>query len=242
MSSILTVIGHRGAAGHAAENTFAAFDVGLRMGVDGVETDIRRTSDGVLVLIHDATVDRTTDGHGPVAEMTLTHLQTLDAGVRFGPQFTGQRIPTLESFLERYRGRTRFRLEFKIGGVEEQVLDVLRRHEVLPTSMLTSFDLEILRALHRLEPTASLAWITNVADAAEAVKAREAGCAQICYRSGEVTRALVDNAHERGLEVWGWSIKTRDLLERAVREGVDGVTLDEPDWADGIRTRADATR
>lgn len=113
------VIGHRGAAGHAPENTIAAFDRALAMGVDGVETDIRATRDGVLVLLHDATVDRTTRGSGAVADLTWAELEGLDAGARFaggGHPFGVQRIPRLDTFLDRYGGRTSFRLEIKARG------------------------------------------------------------------------------------------------------------------------------
>src|SRR5436190_1566404 len=112
----IKVIGHRGAAGHAPENTFAAFDRGLAMGVDGVETDIRATRDGVLVLLHDATVDRTTDGSGAIAAMAWEEAQRLDAAARFrggAHEFGAQRIPRLDDFLDRYGGRTTFRLEVK---------------------------------------------------------------------------------------------------------------------------------
>src|SRR5207244_1292446 len=94
----IKIIGHRGAAGHAPENTFAAFDRGLALGADGVETDIRATRDGVLVLLHDATVDRTTAGSGAIADMTWDEAQRLDAAARFrdgAHEFDVQRIPRL---------------------------------------------------------------------------------------------------------------------------------------------------
>ena len=98
------VLAHRGASGYAPENTFAAFDRAIEMGAPGAETDVRATADGVLVLLHDRTLDRTTDGHGPVAELELAGVQALDAGSWLDPRFAGERIPTADAFLARYGG------------------------------------------------------------------------------------------------------------------------------------------
>ncbi|MEA2641502.1 MAG: glycerophosphoryl diester phosphodiesterase, partial [Chloroflexota bacterium] len=109
----MLILAHRGASGYAPENTFAAFDVAVSMGADGVETDVQLTGDGALVLLHDDTVDRTTDGHGLLVELTLEQVSRLDAGHWYGELFGGERIPTLEAFLERYVGVLRLDLEIK---------------------------------------------------------------------------------------------------------------------------------
>src|SRR5439155_7022002 len=96
------VIAHRGASAYATENTEASFDQGIALGADALETDVRATRDGVLVLIHDAQVDRTTNGHGPVADLTWEEIRQLDAGNWKDSRYAGQRVPRLDWFLDRY--------------------------------------------------------------------------------------------------------------------------------------------
>src|SRR5438045_7294678 len=105
------VLAHRGASGYAPENTFAAFDRAIEMGAPGAETDVRATADGVLVLLHDRMLDRTTNGRGPVTEMAFAELQRLDAGSWMDPRFAGERVPTAEAFLRRYGGRLALTVE-----------------------------------------------------------------------------------------------------------------------------------
>ena len=109
----LIVIAHRGASSYAPENTFAAYDLALRMKARHIELDVEFTKDGHIVVIHDDAVDRTTDGTGLVTGYTLSGIKELDAGSRFGAQFAGERIPTLEEVLTRYKGRVHFHVEIK---------------------------------------------------------------------------------------------------------------------------------
>src|SRR5262245_17599925 len=107
------VIAHRGASSYAPENTFAAFDLALQMGAHQIEIDVECTSDDYIVVIHDDTVDRTTDGAGLVTDQTLAALRELDAGAWFGAMFAGERIPLFEEVLARYKGRAHLHTEIK---------------------------------------------------------------------------------------------------------------------------------
>src|SRR5712691_12051383 len=107
------IIAHRGASSYAPENTIAAFDLALQMGARHLELDVHLTCDDYLIVIHDDTLDRTTNGTGPVASQTLAALQTLDAGAWFGEAFAGARIPTLADVLTRYHGRAYLHIELK---------------------------------------------------------------------------------------------------------------------------------
>src|SRR4051794_15279621 len=111
------MLAHRGASAYAPENTFAAFDRAVALRTDGIETDVRASKDGALVLVHDERVDRTTDGEGRVHDLTLAELQLLDAGVPFNPRFAGERIPTVDALLDRHGGRLALCLEVKQPGV-----------------------------------------------------------------------------------------------------------------------------
>jgi glycerophosphoryl diester phosphodiesterase len=231
------VIGHRGAAGHAPENTFAAFDRGLAMGVDGVETDIRATRDGVLVLLHDATVDRTTDGTGAVADLTWDEVARLNAAARFhagAHDFGVQRIPRLDAFLDRYGGRTTFRLEIKALGVEGEAVRLVRARRLLDTAVFTSFEPPALEAVRHVAPDAQLAYLSRSRTAfdQEAIDAALAlGANEIAPRADLVTPETVTRARAAGLRVWAWGVSDQEKLRHAVAAGIGGCTLDYPDWA-----------
>lgn len=111
------IVGHRGTLKHAPENTLAAFDTAIKMGADMLEIDVRETKDGELVVIHDGSVDRTTNGSGKVSEMTLSEIRKLDAGVHFGRKFKGEQVPTLRETLKFIRNRALPDIDFKEGSV-----------------------------------------------------------------------------------------------------------------------------
>ncbi len=233
------IIGHRGAAGHAPENTFAAFDRGLALGVDGVETDIRATRDCILVLMHDATVDRTTSGSGAVSDLTWEDVRQLDASARFADgrhDFGVQRVPRYEEFLDRYGARTTFRLEIKARGVEDAAVRAVRSRSLLDWVVFTSFQVESVKALRRFAPEAQIAHLSSAEFDETAIQtALDAGANEIAPRSDRVTEAMVQQAQAAGLRVWAWGIKERDALQAAVEAGIGGCTLDHPDWATEIR-------
>ncbi len=229
------VIGHRGAAGHAPENTFAAFDRGLEMDVDGVETDLRATRDGVIVLLHDATLDRTTNGTGAVAELMWSDVRALNAAARFREgkhDFGEQRVPRLDDFLDRYAGRTTYRLEIKARGVEDAALRAVRARSLMDHVVFTSFSLDSVRALRRAAPDAQIAHLLSAPfDAAAIDAALDAGANEIAPRAERVTPEMVQRAQAAGLRVWAWGMRDRDVLQSAVAAGIGGCTLDYPDWA-----------
>ena len=229
------VIGHRGAAGHAPENTFAAFDHALEMGCDGVETDLRATVDGVLVLMHDSTVERTTDGTGAVNELTWADVRALDASVKFRGgthSFGPQRVPRLEEFLDRYGARTRYRLEIKQRGVEDAALRAARARNLMGYAVFTSFSIDSVRALRHAAPDAQVAYLSSEQTFDESVieKALEAGANEVAPRAERVNAANIQRAQAAGLRVWAWGVRDREVLNRALREGIGGSTLDYPEW------------
>src|SRR6476661_5933958 len=156
----IAIIAHRGASGHAPEHTFAAYDRAVDMGADYLEQDLQMTADGELVVLHDETLDRTTDASGPVAERTLDQLRGLDAGSWFDPRFAGERIPTLDAVLTRYGHDQRYYIETKApgDGMEERLVELLRRHGLIEPAhehwqvLIQSFSEPSLRLMRELEP------------------------------------------------------------------------------------------
>ena len=241
------VLAHRGASGYAPENTFPAFERAIALRSDGIETDVRASQDGVLVLVHDERVDRTTDGEGKVAELTFEELQRLDAGQPFNPRFAGERVPTAEAFLERYGGRLPLCLEVKQAGVEARLVDLVRQRGLLeavpasdvapreqlalPPVSFTSFRFESCLALKQAAPQAMVGFLTSEFDDATIGRVADAKLDQICPRAELCRAERVLAARDRGLAVRAWGVSDREVLRDAVKAGVDGLTCNWPDWS-----------
>src|ERR687886_2515618 len=140
------VVGHRGAMGHCPENTLASFERALELGADWIELDVHLSRDGALVVIHDESLDRTTDGHGLVKDHTLAELKRLDAGAWFGAAFAGQGIPTLDEVLV-WAGERDTIVDIEIknapiyyAGIEEAVIRTLDRYGMTERAIVISFD------------------------------------------------------------------------------------------------------
>ncbi len=225
-------IAHRGASRYAPENTLASFRLALEHGAPAIECDVQRTRDGHLVVLHDQTVDRTTDGHGAVADHTLEELRRLDAGGWFGPEFAGERIPALEEVLDLVRGRALLKLEIKNGptfyeGIEAQVLDALRRRELEEDVLVISFDHLSLRTARALAPRVA----TGVLYAARLVDgpaaARAAGADALCVQWSFATEDVVAQAHGAGLGLFVWTVDDEATARRCLARGVDGITSND---------------
>jgi glycerophosphoryl diester phosphodiesterase len=152
--AIMLVVGHRGAPDTAPENTLAAFEAAIAVGVDAIELDVHLSRDGHLVVIHDDKLERTTNGAGLVHERTLAELRALDAGGWFAPAFAGERIPTFDEALETIGRRAALQVEIKgkTDGVSEATVAALTAHGLLDGAMLTSFHLDRLPLVRSLAP------------------------------------------------------------------------------------------
>src|SRR5690348_3940801 len=152
----MLVIAHRGASGHAPENTLAAFRRAVAMGATFIETDLQLSRDARFVAIHDETVNRTTNARGKVHDLTLAELRRLDAGSWFGSEYAGERIPTLEEILEfSKKNDVVFYLELKPSGSwggEHALVGALRESGEIPRTIVISFDAAIVENLRRIEP------------------------------------------------------------------------------------------
>jgi glycerophosphoryl diester phosphodiesterase len=232
-------VGHRGAKGHAPENTLASFDRAVELGVNAVETDVHLSRDGEVMLIHDHTVDRTTDGHGYVKDMTAAELKTLDAGGWYGPEFAGQRILTLAELLAWAKGRVGVAIEIKNGpiyypGIAEKVVRLVRQHDMARQALLLSFDHLVLREAKMIAPeiAAGILYVGRLVDPVAA--ARAAGADAIHPQWAFVTPDLVQAAHAAGLAVSPWCPNDLPTLRRLSEMGVDSVGTDYPELFDQV--------
>jgi len=225
------VIAHRGASSYAPENTLAAFDLAIQMGVSHIELDVHSTLDDHVVVIHDETVNRTTNGSGPVTSHTLAALQGLDAGSWFGSKFAGQRIPTFDEVLERYQGRAHLHTEIKghSAHLSQRTADLVRRRGMTGQVTITSFQRTRLEETRAHAPELPRGWlVTEVSDATIA-QARALGLSQLCPRANAVTPELVHRLHAEGFVVRAWGVATEDQMRQVVQAGADGMTVNFPD-------------
>lgn len=225
------VIAHRGASSYAPENTCAAFDLALAMGVRHLELDVQMSRDGHLVVIHDDNVDRTSNGSGAVTAHTLAGLHALDAGAWFDAKFAGERIPTFESLLDRYKGRAHLHVEIKgkTAGLAERTADAIRKHGWAQDVTMTSFQKSKLEELRAYAPALPVGWLLQNIDDAVVSEARTLGIAQLCPRADTITPQLVERLRTEGFNVRAWGVANEDLMRRMVASGVNGMTVNFPD-------------
>lgn len=241
--------GHRGAAGIFPENTLEGFALAARIGVDVIETDAHLTRDGHVVLLHDPTVDRTTDGVGEVASMTLAEVRALDAGARWTDgagaavyKGCGLRVPTLQEALEMF-SEHRFNIELKSAqdGAAQTFVQALERSGGRGRVLLAAEDGDAMRELRRCAPWAPTSFSSAevfgfVSGMHEAQYEPPPGCAlqvpDVFQDFTVVTEAFVARAKELDLLVHVWTINEPAVMQRLLAMGCDGVFTDHPErWA-----------
>jgi glycerophosphoryl diester phosphodiesterase len=229
----MLVIAHRGASGHAPENTLAAFKRAVALGASLIETDLHLSRDAHFVAIHDDTVNRTTNGQGQVHDLTLTDLRRLDAGSWFGSEFTGERIPTLEEILEfSKKNDVVFYLELKPSGAwggEHALISALRQSEEIARTVVISFDAGVIGALRKIEPTLMTGLLFDGQMDQPLERAVEVGARQLAIRGDLVTPALIAEARKRDLQVVCWTVNQPAHMRMLIEAGVDGIMSDYPD-------------
>ena len=215
----------------------AAFRRAVELGARFIETDLQLTRDAQIVALHDSTLDRTTNGQGPVYFQSRDEIRALDAGAWFGSRagksFAGERVPTLEEILAFAKERDIiFYLEIKSDeawGVENAVVAALRDSGEAARVAILSFDPAILDSVHRLDGTLMTGFLCEHPSNDLVERTVRAGARQLAPRGDLVTPALVDKAHQAGLQVVAWTINEPEQMRRLISAGVDGIMTDYPD-------------
>jgi glycerophosphoryl diester phosphodiesterase len=215
-------IGHRGAAGHAPENTLAAIQKGIAIGVDFVEIDLRRTEDGVLVALHDETVNRTTNGRGRVDRLSLQDVKKLNAG-------NGETIPTLEEVFKVTAGRAGLMLELKVEGTAKQTVESVREARFKDPVIYASFLHDELSHARTVDPEACLMVLFGRLPHDPVSRAMEFRPSYVGLRHDRVTRHLVDAFHRLELLVFVYTADRPDDIQHGLSLGVDGVISNYPE-------------
>jgi len=226
------VVAHRGASGHAPENTMAAFRRAVEMGALFIETDIHLTRDAQLVAIHDTSLERTTNGRGQVKDFTLANLRELDAGSWFAPEFAGERIPTLDEVIAFAReADVVFYLELKADapwGAEHALSAALRRAGESSRTAVLSFVAAALGTMRKLDPTVMTGFLYDKPLPDAVARALEVGARQLAPRGDLVTAELVEQAHRADLQVVTWTANDAAEMRSLIAAGVNGIMTDYP--------------
>jgi glycerophosphoryl diester phosphodiesterase len=241
LSFLPRVIGHRGAAAHAPENTLAGFACAARLGVRWVELDVQLTSDGVPVVFHDDRLDRTTDGRGLLVETSLADVRRLDAGLWFADQFAGERVPTLAEALSLLVKQGQgLCLEVKAseargGETARAALDGLRQHWPAdgPPLMLSSFARNALVTLAEGAPEWPRGWLVERLPVDWQDEVRRLGCGSLHIAEASLDAAVVAAVKAEGLALLAYTVNDRLRAEQLWGWGTDALFSDCPEQSLG---------
>ena len=233
------ILGHRGAMGSAPENTLAAFARARELGADGIELDVMFSKDKRLILLHDDTLERTTNGQGFPTDYTLAELKALDAGRWFDAKFAGERIPTLPETFDVFKPHPSFLINIEIKSDErvdrslaDAVVAAIQRNALGAQVIISSFDVRMIQRVRQLAPKLRIAFLYskpydfhNLTFPVDALHPH--------WRL--VDEALVQQAHARGQQVNVWTVNEPDDLRRMIAFGVDAIITNYPERLKAIR-------
>lgn len=224
----IVIWAHRGASGDAPENTMSAFRLAEKAGADGLELDVRLTADGVPMVLHDDTLDRTSDVQGALSAFCRNDLQHVDGGSWFAPQFAGEGIPALEQVLQWAEDRLYLNVEIKeyaAGMAVKELLDQFSRCRAL----VSSFDHELLKALRVSAPEMPLGFLSETCCWHQQLcDAVSCGAESFHPRQDLVTPEQIAQCHALGLKVYPWVVDDVARFRALLRMGVDGVFTNYP--------------
>jgi glycerophosphoryl diester phosphodiesterase len=232
------IISHRGFAAQYPENTLAAFQAAIAAGAAMIELDVMLSRDRKLVVIHDDTLERTTNGQGAVADLSLAELKQLDAGSWYHPRFANQQLPELGEVLDLVNGKVYLNIEIKSNAyeshhpadaVERQVVELLRQKHLVDNSMISSFNAHVLEQVASMPDAPVIAFISD--------KAADRNTVEMCTRlntfswhpdQAVVTRSQVKKMHAAGIKVFPYNVNTLEDYMKMAAMDADGVITDDP--------------
>jgi glycerophosphoryl diester phosphodiesterase len=231
-------VAHRGFSAAAPENTLAAIRAAVTSGASGCEFDVHACREGTIVLMHDKTVDRTTNGKGRVSELSLKELKRLDAGAWKDAQYAGESVPTLTEALQLLRGTDcQPVIEIKVEGISQQVVSDVRALDMVDEVAVIAFSQDVVREIRQLEPRIACAWLCNenlrgtASQQADWLERRARACQTrlLDVNFKMLSAELVAELKRRELGVWTWTVDEAAVM-RALRQwGVDSITTNRPD-------------
>lgn len=248
------VIAHRGGAKLAPENTIAAIKNAIRLGVDMIEIDVHQTSDSVVVVIHDDSIDKTTDGSGLVKELTLSEIKKYDAGSWFSEEFKGEKIPTLDEVMEVMNGRAVLLIEIKDGmdkypGLERRVVEAVHKHDAIDWCIVQSFNKESILKIKEFD-SSIVTYRLLGKDFEKFYKVFQNSISNhgrfvddydgIAAHHSKLNSQNIDSIKQAGFGFFSYTINESDEMVRLINAGLDGIITDVPDTLQNVIIRMDA--
>ncbi|MDR2754974.1 MAG: hypothetical protein LBC20_04650 [Planctomycetaceae bacterium] len=240
-----TNIAHRGASFLAPENTLLAYRIAISAGANGAECDVYSTADGVLVLSHDRSSKRTMGGNDQdITKLNFEDIQKLDAGKWKGKQFQNEKVPTLDEYLALLKGTSCHPvIEIKMDGIEQPVLDVIRKHDMINETAIIAFSTNVVKKIRQLEPNICVAFLysENLKDKGTAEENTDRLFETLIRYSKELDTVILDLAHsilseklvkklkDAGIHVWCWTVNDTKQMETLLDWGVESITTDRPE-------------
>ncbi len=226
---------HRGYSGNYPENTMLAFEKAIAVGVDGIELDVQLSKDGEIVVCHDETVDRTTDGHGRIADLTLDELKQLEASFRFRGTLGINRIPTLREYLARVQDEKLVtNVELKTGileypGIEQKVWDMIREFKLEDRIIISSFNHFSVKRMQKLAPELKYGFLSEtwIINAGKYVHEQGVQCYHPIYVN--LVQDVVDELKQYGLEINTYTVNTEEAVRDLCQKGIDAVIGNYPE-------------
>ena len=227
-------IAHRGASGIAPENTLAAFKEAIEIGVDAVELDLQGTADGQVVVIHDGSLDRTTDQSGQIKDTSLQTIKQADAGSWFDPKFAGESVPTLTEALVSIADNAIALLEIKDVSITESVVRTVQKMDMVEQSVIISFNSSAIQTVRSLEPRLPTGYIIGSKENIQPI--------QLCQQLGLlgsnllnvdhslVTEDFIYEIRRRGITLWCWTVDDIDRMRELEELGIQGITSNRPEY------------
>lgn len=228
-------IAHRGASGIAPENTLAAFNKAIDIGVDAVELDLHGTADGEIVAIHDHSLDRTTNMCGLINHTTLADIKQADAGKWFHPQFKNETIPTLEEALECISSRSIAILEIKDSSITSAVAKKVIEMSLLECVVIISFNISDLETVRSIEPQIPTGWLIGGNEKSTdpiqlCQKLCSLGSSLLNVNHQLITQEFAYEVRKRGISLWVWTVDDIDRMQHLRDIGVQGITSNHPEY------------
>lgn len=233
ISNVKTLINcaHRGASGHAPENTLAAMRLAMSMGAHMAELDVQQTADDRLVLLHDDDLERTTNGAGPLWQKPLAKLKTYEAGAWFAPEFAGEPLPTLEEVIALVRGKMKLNIEVKLHGHERNVaklvVETIRRENFQNECLVTSFGHELVDEIKALAPELQAGYIFGREEYHEGVFRGPVEVLSVNHYL--ISPEFMRKARAAGKQVHVWTVNDKPLMQRMSDFKVDAIITNFPD-------------
>lgn len=241
----VTLVGHRGGAGLAAENTMAAYRAGIAAGAQAIELDVHLSKDGALVVMHDPNVSTTTDGTGAIGSLTLAEIKKLNAAARSTTTKDPQEVPTLDQPLAlAAASKVDAYIEIKVPptgrypGIEAKVVQAIKQAGMAGHVLVISFDLPTLQDMKTVDASLPTGWLMQRAGVPAAAKASAQALADLAKKSGVdnvgisrdyLSAEIVQAAHEKGLTVGVWTVDDPTEMRQFANWGVDAITSNRPD-------------